>query len=204
MFFDIPRQIHCDDPAQEKLLQIIPALKELDTETIFEGLNFNGWKIWADLPHFGWIATEFIESIGSDSPGYKNFSVFGARLTRERLSDCSVWGIWALRSALEEKPDPRARSHADYGLELNAHIPLAAKWVAVGGERIREMEYELGPSEKGGKLWKGVEGFSTDRRAFWKERFGKIGENEMASEVTRVLAKNTRELMERIDSEYKS
>lgn len=201
LFFDTTRQIHYDDPTQDRLVQLIIALRELDCKTTFEGRNFQGKRIWADLPQFDWVAVEFIGTLGRYTADYNNFSIFGAHLTREGVSDFSLWAIWALRPALEEEPDPRARNYKSYGTDLDRHIPLAAKWVAVAGENLYKSNEAFGGMAKGGRLWKGNGGFSTGRWLFWKSRFKEVHENVMARDETRRIASETKKVMERLDGE---
>jgi hypothetical protein len=54
---------------------------------------------------------------------------------------------------------------------------------------------------KGGRLWKGKEGFLTGRWLFWKSRFKEVQENVMASDKTRLIASETKKVIERLDGE---
>jgi hypothetical protein len=201
LFFDTARQIYYDNPTQDRLVQLIIALRELDCKTTFKGRSFQGMRIWADLPQFDWVAVEFIETLDRYTADYNNFSIFGARLTREGVSDFSLWAIWELRLALEEEPDPRARNYKFYGSDLDLRVPLAAKWIAIAGESLYKSNKPFGGPAKGGRLWKGKEGFSIGRWLFWKRRFKEVQENAMARDETRRIVSETKKVMERLDGE---
>ena len=65
--------------------------------------------------------------------------------------------------------------------EASIYVPPAATWILIAGHRIFdycqqnfEREPFQGPSFGGENLWKDDKGYSLERWAFWKQRFGEI------------------------------
>ena len=92
-----------------------------------------------------------------------------------------------------------------------AMVPAAAAWIFAAGKNMY-MEGDLSPNGEGwagdplecGQLWNGASGFSKERWAFWKKRFGDIVVYERLDEGTRKVAREAVAAMQRIEDEVKS
>jgi len=84
-------------------------------------------------------------------------------------------------------------------------VPLAGIWILLCGNVIfahcRNPGTPLAGFKDAGKNWKGANGFSIERWAFWKKRFGEIKGHDQASEKTKELAAEGEGVMNRIESE---
>lgn len=124
-------------------------------------------------------------------------------MTRDGTCDCQLSAIWALREALEEEPDPRARAYQHQGPVLDCYVPVAAEWILLCGRILFGSKKNFEAVFKGGRLWKGTGGFSLERWHFWKERFGVISEHDQVSEQTKQAAREAKDMMIKIENESK-
>ena len=83
-------------------------------------------------------------------------------------------------------------------------MPLAAVWILLCGNVIFThcLNLETRPDDinDAGKNWKGVNGFSIERRNFWKKSFGEIKCHDQASRETKQLAAEGEWRMNEIES----
>ncbi len=136
-----------------------------------------------------------------------NYQTFVACITGQGISDFSLWGLWALRDALEYVPDHDLDSTVfrSQGWRQDIYVPLAAIWIKCAGRMLyrrvlcRGHEEWEGNLAKGGNLWVGRRGFCRERWALWKRRFGEIAGFEQPTKVTRELARKAKEMMEVIE-----
>lgn len=85
-------------------------------------------------------------------------------LTAEDIADFALYGLWAMRAALEgecECSPPQSAVHT---------IPIACLWVDHAGESLRLRTCDYGKAGRGGSLWNGKSGFCEQRWAFWREQ----------------------------------
>ncbi|KAF2466513.1 uncharacterized protein BDR25DRAFT_268469, partial [Lindgomyces ingoldianus] len=200
-----------DGPAQEKLLDLMKALKSRsDPEAPFKRLQLTpdvhpNWVLtsdglWSTLLMLGPSAREAWD----DGPGcgaefqdpearaWANVNAFAARITRDGIGDWWWWAIWALRDALE----PRYKRNEKY--KLDVFVPAAAVWLLILHDhiwnRVRAEKEKLWSKEKYLEARirnkeESVLAFNTRRWAFWRERFGHIMIDEEVREETRRVAK---------------
>jgi hypothetical protein len=141
-------------------------------------------------------------SYALESVSWTNMNYFYALVTGKEISDLSLFGLWAMRQALETPHADDQQSTAVQKYET--YVPAAAAWV-FGGFKILFLKHEdLTPKDnksgnpaKGGELWKGKAEFSRERWLFWRERFAEIAKTDEVSEFTRTTARDAVESMER-------
>lgn len=124
---------------------------------------------------------------------WSNCNAFAAHLTK--LSQCrgdaldySLYAIWTLKRALEERGQP---------LEPRIHIPGAAQWIRLLGEDLGTEERKFSGHEKktagGGSLYDAEKhgyGFSPERWALWRARFESFAQDGTLDEETRRIARD--------------
>ncbi|KAH8661629.1 hypothetical protein BGZ60DRAFT_89822 [Tricladium varicosporioides] len=122
---------------------------------------------------------------------WTNMNALGAKLhARTRIRGLDLKGLYALMEALEEDRAPR---------ELDDIVPAAACWILSAGKKIRENDERHTNSVAGedllkrspgsrGKLYSGATGFSNERWAFWRMRFGMLSREPALNEETRLYA----------------
>jgi hypothetical protein len=108
-----------------------------------------------------------------------------ARLVASGFDDKKLFGLWTLRTALEDQESP------------DANLPAAAQWVIIAGHTLYTSTDEYPPTggadvARPGKFFKGNRGFSTSRWEFWEETFAK-----MAADKDLDLSGETRDWAER-------
>ena len=130
---------------------------------------------------------------------WQSYNAFEARLTRDDILDCQYSAIMVLREALEEEPDARARAYHRQGPILDCHVPVAAEWIFRCGHVLYTSHKSFGAASKGGRLWKGAEGFSPERWQFWKQRFIAISEHDQVKEETKIVAREAERMMATIE-----
>jgi hypothetical protein len=148
-----------------------------------------------------------------------NFNAFLAKANASRrVPEFKLYAIWALRRALEDADWADAPPQLDPGYDaatrarltylctvsvLDGYVPPAAQWIFHAGRLIFHSndEYVEPGSDpaRGGKLWTGKHGFSRERWAFWKERFGWVSACEELEPSTRDVARKAVEAMDEIE-----
>lgn len=111
-------------------------------------------------------------TVRQDTPEFTNINAFAARITAANVEDFSVYGIWALRKALEDpEPDELTTRPSPHNLEA------AASWFIYAGESLRTL-VERGQQWEGrgamaGESFKDKDwnGYSEERWGVWLERF---------------------------------
>lgn len=91
------------------------------------------------------------------------------------------------------------------------YVPAASQWILKAGATVERFCREranndgemgvkrwIGGDDGGDSMWDGEEGFSVERWAFWKKRFGEMGRLEGAERVVRRSAVEAEEEMGRI------
>lgn len=133
-----------------------------------------------------------------------NVNAFVARLTTSETSDFSLYGLWALRDALEDKYDARGQ-HQTTTVPIMRELLLtvAAVWIDVAGRWMYERritgehddvagpDLDLSLREKT-LPWYGEEGVSTSRWRFWKRRLEQeVGDGGMSPESGELVSRAT-------------
>ena len=123
-------------------------------------------------------------------------NTFATKLTVASVLIFERYTIWLLHHALEA---PR-RVDA-----LDDNIPAAATWILHAG---RIVYHNAARTDSGSKkpmpaepedFYKGLDGFSRERWAFWKERFGSERHNGLLKESTKISAKDAYNMMDSIE-----
>jgi len=119
------------------------------------------------------------------------------------------YALWFIPAAIEVSYVPSNLGSRRASL----WIPQAANWFLVAGRTIYSLcrdevrkgdgpAREWGESDDGvdGYLFHGTEGFSLDRWAFWKSRFGQIASMDLPPDL-RALAKEAGEKMVEVENQ---
>ncbi|KAM5444714.1 hypothetical protein MferCBS31731_000169 [Microsporum ferrugineum] len=208
---EVARQIPSDHASQDRLVELVKALRELpSTNAEIWG---NTVRVWTDLPLLGpamreaWIGPPSGNAHSSnDAQRWVNQNAFAARLLNLDQIFWSNFAVWSLRSALEEPPAANAESH-------RCNVEAAAQWMVYSGPYLlkeanedpaREAEEQeaakteaqpnRGQPLAAGKLYKGKARLCTERWQFWKQQFGDISQQDIKSVAA--LAKQKMESVE--------
>ena len=184
-----------DSSTQEKLVSFLTALRDCDTKVG----DVDGESVsWSSLPLFGrqirehWRYDERAAQDDKDvAQQWANANAFAARVTATASAfdssdplDFSLYAIWALRAALEDKDDVP-----------DATVYAAAMWILYAGEVLRKQSkdkrsYEGKVAQAGNKYPnKEWTGFEIDRWMTWKNRFANIREVSPDAEVKDIAKK---------------
>ncbi|KAI5809201.1 hypothetical protein BZA77DRAFT_391816 [Pyronema omphalodes] len=199
----IAQQIQYQHPGQDKLVVLINTLRDMPSE-----LKVPIWgsesRIWQDLPLLVPNLTEVAHTIGpEDGDRWVNFNAFCARLTRDGTCDRSSHAIWDLREALEEDLD-QGEDACEEEKYPDVRISVAANWITIAGDVLYRHSSDCGKGgELGvasqGKLYSGQAGFSLERWAFWKERFGVVKASGNITDGTKQAAEEAEAAMINIE-----
>ncbi|KAG9659808.1 hypothetical protein KCU64_g3612, partial [Aureobasidium melanogenum] len=176
-----------------KLLQALatdaPALKDANGAEV----EVDGSKVWQGLPLFGQQARECwnfpyhkeVDTKTRDS--WVNVNAFVARLTAAAINehggerqgysalDYSLYGVWSLRSALEEE-----RENSPGKNTIDASVGAAAVWIAYAGPTLKGLSDSnktySGKVAKPGSKFKDQEwrGYTKDRWQTWEKELDQV------------------------------
>lgn len=124
----------------------------------------------------------------AELPALLQKNIFAARLTQSGIADFSLYGLWAVREALEgDNPYSPA-------CPLQYSLPIAHAWIANAGETLIKLNDDRGAAGRGGSLWHGQRGFCVDRWRFWKERLDTLSrsgdlDSDLSAQVTETSAR---------------
>ncbi|CAD0086598.1 unnamed protein product [Aureobasidium mustum] len=171
-----------------KLLQVLTTNSSTLKDTNGRGVEVDGSKVWRGLPLFGQQARECWNFPSDKEVDTKtrdvwiNVNAFVARLTAAAINehggerqgysplDYSLYGIWSLRSALEEK-----RENLPGKTTVDASVGAVAVWIVYAGPTLRGLSESnktySGKVAKPGSKFKDQEwrGYTKDRWQSWKE-----------------------------------
>ncbi|KAI5198475.1 hypothetical protein E4T39_06761 [Aureobasidium subglaciale] len=193
-------QTPADSELQEKLVSFVTTLRERDTNV---GNVEDKTVGWSSLPLFGRQIRErwnYDESAAHKDEevahNWANANAFAARVTASASAfdssdplDFSLYAIWALRAALEDKDDVP-----------EATVRAAAMWILYAGEVLRKQSkdqrsYEGKVAQAGNKYPnKEWNGFEMDRWRSWGNRFGNISEVSPCEETKDIAKKAKRHM----------
>ncbi|KAE8381114.1 hypothetical protein BDV26DRAFT_289817 [Aspergillus bertholletiae] len=172
-----------------------------------------GGRYWMDLPMWALAFREYGIAIDADegmdedewlaqAAPFLNATSFSAAYLN-RVPHVTSWSSYSedcLMQALEgpyETPEPRARAAM--------YVPPAATWILLAGDRIYSLcKNEYGRSEitsGGDQFWWRGRGFSLQRWAFWKQRFGEIAAAEGLDDHVLGYARKAIAEIERIEDQ---
>ncbi|KAF9567162.1 hypothetical protein CPC08DRAFT_814364 [Agrocybe pediades] len=213
LFVGIAEQIPWTDSAQDKLVEVLKALRDLPQQ---RSMVIDHWekvpvKIWADIPVLPYVLSDGVEThgviINDESEAEKqsrirdlNFQGFAARLTNAKIFDLSRLAVYRIRSVLEDDADYYITGYDDVGTHLDVNILPAQVWIDLTSKLLYDLCQENGAGAArndiaGGKHWKGAAGFSRARWDFWKQKLDEIAENDKAKEETRKTARKMKATM---------
>lgn len=218
------RILWTDEARQEKLLSLVKILKARPDPPLPYSMSVplkRNWiwasgTLWSSLNMLGPSAREsWNDSCGCgagwtilEQHAWTNVNAFVARLTVSETSNFVLYGMWALRDALESKPGSSASHHRNASLATQQQllVTVAAVWIRIAGKYMygfrsdkavpKDVEVRLDAREKKLPWWRGEETmFCTARWHFWRRRFEQEAQNEDVSEETRELAEKSAEII---------
>ena len=157
-----------------------------------------GRILWKDLPNLGpqmremWNGKRPVVSRvvadydfpGDDiSPSWERLNVFAAMLTAKDVADFALYGLWAMRAALEGECNRSSPPTAVYT------VPIACLWVEHAGEALRLRADDYGNAGRGGSLWRSQSGFCEERWAFWRQQLKQASKDIELPDAIRRQAK---------------
>lgn len=104
-------------------------------------------------------------------------------LTAKDILDFALYGLWAMRAALEGECEWSPSPGAVYT------IPIACLWIEHAGETLRLRSDNYGNAGRGGSLWNGRSGFCEERWAFWREQLEQAAKHTELPDAVRRQAK---------------
>ncbi|KAB8259245.1 hypothetical protein BDV32DRAFT_59714 [Aspergillus pseudonomiae] len=192
---NIAKQIPCDSPSQERLVELVKALTEIPPTTI--QIWGNDTKLWADLPLLGPEMREAWNLIPTGNEAEEkikewiSLNSFVARLLSLGLAPWINLAVWALRDALEEESS---------GRKVECDIAVAREWFNHGGPVLRQQTMAAENKEErimaGGSLYQGPAKLCPERWKFWKERLSQM--SDQGGDVGQV-ASTAKTAMERLE-----
>lgn len=189
-----------DSSLQDKLVTFLTALRK-NSQSVGE---VEGEMVkWERLPLFGrqirehWNYDERAAQKDEEiARMWANANAFAARVTASASAfdgsdplDFSLYAIWALRTALEDKDDVP-----------EATVRAAAMWILHAGQQLRSQSKDQrsfqGKSARAGNKYPAKEwnGFEMDRWRSWNNRFANISEVS-PDEATKTVAKKAKRHM---------
>jgi hypothetical protein len=193
-------QLPSDSSDQEKLVSFLTALRDCDNKVG----DVDGKSVsWSSLPLFGRQIREhwrYDERAAQENKEvalqWGNANAFAARVTATASAfdssdplDFSLYAIWALRAALEDKDDVPA-----------ATVYAAAMWILYAGEVLRKQSKDKrsfeGKVAQAGNKYPNKEwnGFEMDRWRSWNNRFANISEVSPHEEIKDITKKTKRHM----------
>ncbi|KAJ3036758.1 hypothetical protein HDV00_002420 [Rhizophlyctis rosea] len=214
--------------SHDKLITLLHTLKTRPnppqptrtTKALLQNWIWSSPSLWSSLILFGPTACE----VWNDCPGcgsgwtvpelmaWRNINTFLANITAQNVSDFKLYGIWAIRDAIES--DYSTSVHhpdVDTNTKITHMLEICAIWFRIAGSCIHE---SIGDWEdrsegvslewRGGKLpWRKPPGgdMSLTRWKWWRLRFGDEGRREGYSERARGFARDCVRVMEGIEEQ---
>lgn len=157
-----------------------------------------GGTVWTDLPVFGAQMREMWNADGTTPDKWRNLNAFAARLTaasskRDGPYDFALFGIWALRDALEG----REANVKEYGSVAPGALAAAAMWMLYCADKLMRESASPGGRDFPGKVaragpgcadkeWRGL---NRERWILWKETLQEIISSEAHGGMNELLQK---------------
>ncbi|KAL9048940.1 MAG: hypothetical protein Q9162_007469 [Coniocarpon cinnabarinum] len=189
-----------DESKLDRLAALVRAIKDLGPLTVNgEPVKTKSGTPWTDLPRIGLaMREEWNSSPPRCSPTqWASLNGFAARLTALDAADFSLYGIWALRDALEtprlltERQSGEGDSQAkkDEEVSVDELLPAVLQWLQACGDKMVALTIQshvytqpgqsndpafLGKLASDAGIAKG--GYSVRRWGFWKKRLHEISE----------------------------
>lgn len=130
------------------------------------------------------LTDPLIASNPSELAAHLSKNILAARLTQRKVADFSLYGLWALREALE------GDIPFSPGGPLEYTVPVAHAWIMHAGDVLFQLDDDRGTIARGGSLWSGQYGFCKARWSFWKHRLAELSASAELSSSMRTLAED--------------
>ncbi|ROW07903.1 hypothetical protein VMCG_03448 [Cytospora schulzeri] len=189
-----------EHPAQDVLVQVLLRLQGSE-------------EPWKDLPGFGMFmrhmwnksptfdAVDDSSSISDDDPPlslseWLNLNSFAARIFQDVQPSFRSFGIWELRSGLEEDVSTDVQDKPFPQAVAEARVRVASEWIIRAGDRLLKdsllgvwaVETALmGRAYVGGELIPATRGLNLERWGFWKRRLGELRNGVQEETVRRAI-----------------
>ncbi|KAF4208169.1 hypothetical protein CNMCM8927_001188 [Aspergillus lentulus] len=183
---DVARQIPYTAPEQDRLAELIKALKGLSsqTKTVYLAAWDYTFDLWGDLPLLGPTFREMYDCMVLDDKEerehWQSLNAYAARLTKDGSADLILFAKFAIEGMLEEDLEHRLADN-DPGSILECRIAAAAEWVIHCGQRLVAEEDE---------------GIGMENWQRCMERFSSVPDNASMSPQTREGAQKAKQVME--------
>ncbi|PKX96521.1 DUF3632 domain-containing protein [Aspergillus novofumigatus IBT 16806] len=184
---NVAQQIPYAAPEQDRLAELIKALKSLTSQTKTVYLEAWGYTfaLWGDLPLLGPTFREMYDCMVSltdeeERQHWQSLNAYATRLTRDGSADLILFAKYAIKGMLEEDLEHGPVDDAPRSI-LECRITVAAEWVIRCGQRLVAEEEE---------------GIGMENWQRCKERFGSVSDNASMSPQTRERAQKAKQVME--------
>ena len=195
-----------DESSQSNLIDLVQKIKTRDVlqrrnDATNEAEIFITWAgtVWIELPVLGASLREQWNQIGRNAPNseWTNINSFAAQLTSSGAHDCSLFGLWSFRDALEirrprtirETSEDTKQAKPGEEVPLESVLPATLEWLRYCSPILsRKCKDEGHETSALADLGKGsdhlgqlaieagltTKGFSTGRWDFWLRRLEEI------------------------------
>ncbi|GIK00781.1 hypothetical protein Aspvir_004810 [Aspergillus viridinutans] len=184
---NVAQQIPYTAPEQDRLAELIKALKDLSsqTKTVYMASWDQTFDLWGDLPMLGPTFREMYDRMVSltdeeEREHWQSLNAYAARLTRDGSADLILFAKYAVEGMLAEDLE---QGLVDNVLRciLECRIAVAAEWVIHCGQRLVAQEDG---------------GIDTENWQRCKERFSDVSDNGSMSPETQERAQKAKQVME--------
>ncbi len=172
-----------DEDARSRLVELLGAIRSQGTLVRPDGQECVVWdmRAHADLPVFGAQMRETWNSAPArPAQSWANLNAFAAQLTAAGI-DFSLYGIWALRDALEED-----------GPEIAQVLPAAVQWLRHAGPVLASLAAEHAADARGrdqvGRLGREA-GLTSHGLTIWRWNFWRRRLNDLTAAGGEIAAK---------------
>lgn len=175
----VQKTVH-DNPIHERAIDILQSLKNVQSDQVK----------WSTLEPFGMQVRETWNGSYGDYgvDGWASLNAFVARVNQKQIAPgrFDLYGIWAMRSAVEQKE------------LVEGELPAACTWIVYSADRMRKLTEEEALEEraaKGGPKWTGRAGYSMERWKLWKEELENVSKKGKLAASTQKLVERALSLM---------
>ena len=209
-----------------KLVRLVQTLKARPNPPLPEGSPpalLNNWvwgsgALWSDLTLLGPAARESWNDAPGGTMGFTAVEVkawerqnaYVAHLTAIGTADFLLYGIWAMRDALEggiARMREMRRTPEMKAMQLEVTLGIIVVWLSISGEEMYRRSFETVEAVENvdsGVLdaWRAWGEISNVRWSYWKKRLGKFARDEKVSALARSHAARASEEMQQLEDAY--
>ncbi|KAH1408727.1 hypothetical protein KXV95_006209 [Aspergillus fumigatus] len=145
---NVAQQIPYTAPEQDRLAELIKALKGLSsqTKTVYLASWDHTFDLWGDLPLLGPTFREMYDCMVSlndkeEREHWQSLNAYAARLTRDDSANLILFAKYSIEGMVEEVLELRLVDDGPRSI-LESRMVVAAEWVIQCGERLVAKEDE--------------------------------------------------------------